>query len=195
MQINALIEPLLNVPLFHGLKPLQITEIARRADRIVFKPGDVIVAENATGAGAVLIVSGEAVRYGQILPAGTLLGETAMLIETGFSATVVARTEVRAIRITRSELSDQMHEDPALAAHLADKMTARLDVFLKELRQIDSFLTPVKAPAEATLSAVPETVKSEKSNPENAVAEPAAEAPALPAAATAEGSMPITAAA
>jgi CRP-like cAMP-binding protein len=194
MQINALVEPLLNVPLFHGLKPLQITEIARRADRMVFKTGDVIVAEDAAGEGAVLIVSGEAVRKGEVLPPGTLLGETAMLIETGYSATVVARTEVRAIRIARSELSAQMHEDPALAAHLADKMTARLDAFLSELRQIDSFLTPAKAPAPAaTLTAVPAPVTSKDAKSEVA-AEPAAEPAGEPAAAVDE-SLPITAAA
>src|SRR5688572_28626134 len=62
MAIDALVLPLLNVPLFQGLKPLQLTEIARRADRIVYKPGDVIVTAHGEPDGAVLVVSGEAVR-------------------------------------------------------------------------------------------------------------------------------------
>jgi CRP-like cAMP-binding protein len=150
MQINSLIEPLLDISLFHGLKPLQITEIARRADRVVFRPGDIVVAENAPADAAILIVSGDAERTGAIMGPGTLLGELAMLIETGYQSTVIARTPIRAIRISRSALTGQMQEDPALAAHFAQKMSARLDAFLGELRQIDSLLAPDKALAAAS---------------------------------------------
>jgi CRP-like cAMP-binding protein len=73
-----------------------------------------------------------------------------MLIETGYQSTVIARTPIRAIRISRSALTGQMQEDPALAAHFAQKMSARLDAFLGELRQIDSLLAPDKALAAAS---------------------------------------------
>ena len=43
MAIDTLVKPLLRVALFQGLKPLQITEIARLADRIVYRPGEVII--------------------------------------------------------------------------------------------------------------------------------------------------------
>ena len=52
MAIDAIIQPLLKLEIFQGLKPLQITEIARRAYRVVYKPGDVILREHADGEAA-----------------------------------------------------------------------------------------------------------------------------------------------
>ena len=62
MAIDALVKPLLQLPLFRGLKPMQITEIVRRADRIVYRPGDVIIEEHAEADAAIVLVEGEAVR-------------------------------------------------------------------------------------------------------------------------------------
>src|SRR5262245_62056232 len=147
MAIDSLVKPLLRVPLFQGLKPLQISELARRADRIVYKPGDVIVEEHASGDAAVLIVSGEAVRISgpgignepgvEAVPEGALLGEMTMLIETDHSSTIVARTTVRALRISRAELHAQMADDPALVDHFVTKISGRLSTLAKELRQVE----------------------------------------------------------
>lgn len=145
MAIDALVQPLLRVELFRGLKPLQITEISRRAFRTVYKPGETIIEADKAGDAAVLIVSGDAVRVAgpgvgaaEALPEGTLLGEMAMLIETEHTSTVVARTAVRALRITRSEMHEQMAEDQALADHFIARIADRLHVIAEELRQIDA---------------------------------------------------------
>jgi CRP-like cAMP-binding protein len=146
--IDALVKPFLRVPLFQGLKPLQITEIARRADRIVYRPGDVILKENAAGDAAVLIVSGEAVRVTgpeaqqtvcppEPVPAGALLGEMTMLIDTDHTSTIVAQTTVRALKISRTEIHAQMADDPTLADHFVTKICGRLSELASELRQID----------------------------------------------------------
>jgi CRP-like cAMP-binding protein len=148
MAIDALVRPLLNVPLFQGLKPLQISEIARRADRIVYKPGDVIVTANADSDAAVLVVSGEAVRTEgpglsegvEAVPPGALISEMTMLIETECSSTVVARTAVRALRITRAEMLAHMTDDPTLADHFIEKISGRLSSFVAGLQEIDRSL-------------------------------------------------------
>ena len=59
MAIDALVKPLLALPLFQGLSPLQLTEIVRRAERIIYRPGDAIVTENQTGDAAIVIISGK----------------------------------------------------------------------------------------------------------------------------------------
>mgnify|MGYP001306871819 FL=1 len=157
MAIDALVLPLLNVPLFQGLKPLQLTEIARRADRIVYKPGDVIVTAHAEPDAAVLVVSGEAVRTEgpgladggkEDIPAGALISEMTMLIETECTSTVVARTSVRALRITRAEMLAHMTDDPTLAEHFIDKISGRLSAFVEGLREIDRSLAGVGGPAD-----------------------------------------------
>ena len=51
---------LLRVPLFSGLKPLQLTELARHAERVAFRRGSTITEAGAPGDAAYLIVSGDA---------------------------------------------------------------------------------------------------------------------------------------
>jgi CRP-like cAMP-binding protein len=148
MAIDALVLPLLSVPLFQGLKPLQITEIARRADRIVYNPGDVIISENQGSDAAVLVISGDAQRISgpglgaepEMVPVGSLLAEMTMIIDTECTSTIVARTRVRALRITRAEMLAQMTEDPALAGHFISKISDRLSTFVDGMREIDESL-------------------------------------------------------
>jgi len=148
MAIDALVKPLLQLPLFRGLRPMQITEIVRRADRIVYRPGDVIIEEHAEADAAIVLVEGEAVRVsgpdlsGRAEPVqvGSLLAELGMLIETQHSSTIVARTTVRAMRIPRTEIHEMMAEDPAVADHFVQKIAARLTKLADELRSIDSTL-------------------------------------------------------
>ena len=63
MAIDALVKPLLSLPLFRGLPPLQLTEIVRRAERVIYAPGDVIAAENQLSDAAI------SDRFGQLHPA------------------------------------------------------------------------------------------------------------------------------
>ena len=148
MAVDAIVAPLLRVGLFHGLKPLQITEIARHAERIVFKAGDVITEAGADGDAAYVIVAGSAHRVANpdevaapdaIVPA-SIIGEMAMLIEHQYGSTVIADGAVRALRITRDALHAQMLDDPGLARHLMDRIAERLSQVASELRRIDSTL-------------------------------------------------------
>src|SRR5690606_27684464 len=143
-----LIAPLKHVALFQGLTPFQITEIARTAERIVFKPGDTIVAAGVEGDAAFLIVGGDAVRVegptiagvAEIITPGSLVGEMAMLIETEHTSTVVARTPVRALKITREAMLAHMTADPSIADHLVARISSRLASLADELRAIDCSL-------------------------------------------------------
>lgn len=169
MPIDALVRPLLNVPLFQGLKPLQLTEIARRADRIVYKPGDVIVTAHGEPDAAVLVVSGEAVRTegpgldagrSEAIPAGALISEMTMLIETECMSTVVAQTPVRALRITRSEMLAHMADDPSLAEHFIAKISGRLSSFVEGMREIDKSLSANGVPEASEQITTHEPVKA-----------------------------------
>lgn len=148
MAIDALIKPLLRLEIFQGLKPLQITEIARQAERIVFREGDIIIHSGAPGDAAFVIVSGEAVclkRTGvnvraEPIEPGSLIGELAMLIEHDYSVTVVAKTPVRALKLVRESMHGQMRDDRHLAEHISGKITERLTRLAAELRMIDGRL-------------------------------------------------------
>ena len=153
MAIDALVKPFLLLPLFQGLKPLQLTEIVRRADRIIYRPGDIIIEEDQVGDAAIVIVSGEAVRVTGLEPGaaaepvveGSMIGEMAMLVETIHSATILARTNVKALRLTRTEMHEAMTEDPLLADHLTRKITERLHQVAQDLRSVDRALSNISA--------------------------------------------------
>ena len=161
MALDIVVQSLLRVELFAGLKPLQLAELARRSDRIVYKPGDSIITEGAIGDAAVLIVAGEAVRISgpalskpaEPVAEGSLVGEMAMLIETEHSSTVVARTPTRAIRLTRAAVLEQIAADPSIADHLSRKLARRLHDVAGHLRQIDETLARLDRPFEPILAA------------------------------------------
>lgn len=143
---------LLRLELFQGLKPLQITEIVRRAERVVYKAGQALITDGEAGDAGIILVAGEAVRtrapmaapdHAETIEPGSMLGEMAMLIETEHSSTVVARTPVRALRIARSEMLEMMIDDPRLAEHFVARVARRLHDIAAELRKIDVVLANV----------------------------------------------------
>ena len=149
MAADNLVSALARLPLFQGLSTHQLSEIVRHAEHVVFNPGAVIIEENAEGDAAYLIVSSGAVRVSgpelkermEPIPPGSLLGESAMLIDaTAHGSTIVARTHVRGLRISRDALHAQMATDPTLADHLVQNIARRLARMAEELREIDSLL-------------------------------------------------------
>ena len=148
MAVEALVTPLLSVPLFQGLSPLQLARLARSAERIVFQAGEIVIANGESGDAAFLIVSGPAVRSeapdgsgrGQILDSNSLVGEMAMLVDTEHTSTVITRGQVRALKFTRASLYELMQRDSTLADHFVDKIAARLSDLASQLKAIDEGL-------------------------------------------------------
>jgi CRP/FNR family transcriptional regulator, cyclic AMP receptor protein len=169
MAIDRLVAPLLRVPLFAGLKPLQLTELARQAERMKFQRGDVITKAGEPGDGAYLVVSGLAEHVEPTDPAaaaepiepGSLVGEMAMLVEHAYGATIIARDRVLCLKITRAAVRAQMLEDAALARHFERRISERLSRVVDDLRRIDGILAacgsdapqPEPAPAATAASA------------------------------------------
>jgi len=136
------------LPLFRGLTPLQLAAIARRADRVSYTPGATIIEENEPADAAILIVAGKAVRvsgpelvtHAEAVSPGSLLGEAAMLVETTYGSTVVARTQVRAVHILRETLHELILGDPGLADGLMQNLAGRLVQTAAVLRRADTLL-------------------------------------------------------
>lgn len=149
-----LVELLRGLELFQGLKPQQLYAIARNTERVQFKPGDHIISEGEAGDAAYVIVAGAVIRSAGPassdaveLGAGTLIGEMAMLVETTHSSTVICREPVRALKITRAMLLEGMKNDPTLAEHILERLSARLKRLADELRSIDKVLAVPTRPA------------------------------------------------
>lgn len=148
MAIDKFVQPLIKLDIFQGLKPLQITEIARRAYKIIYKAGDYIIREDEESDASVVIVNGEALRISgpgiidqsEPVIVGSLLAEMAMLVEMKYSSTIVAKTNVFALRISREEIREHMKEDKSLADHFVSRLTKRLKAISEELHAIENSL-------------------------------------------------------
>jgi len=145
MNTEVLIAPLRQVALFEGLAPSQLAAIAKTAERIVFKPGDTLIRDGRDAGGALIVVSGDAERLGldgagaRIEP-GSMLAEMSMFVDTEASATVVARSPVRALRLDRQAMLEQLATDPSLADYFVARISSRLKDVADELRRVDRTL-------------------------------------------------------
>jgi CRP/FNR family transcriptional regulator len=149
MMIEKMVAPLQRVAPFQGLKPEQLEEIARNAERVSFRPGDFITRAGEPGRGAYLIVSGVAGHTAgsdsavpPLIETGSLISELAMLVEHHYAATITARDRVLCLLITRAALYAQMLRDPPLADHFVHYLTQKLARVAEELRAIDKLLPP-----------------------------------------------------
>lgn len=154
MRLDQLAMPLLRHDIFHGLRPLQITEIARRAERVMFQPGEVMIRAGEPGDGAIVMIGGEASRAAdaeldleeQAVPTGALLAEMCMLIEQEHGVTVVAQGPVLAIKILRATMHELMLDDPGLASHFMHRISRRLARVADELRRIEGAMPDLAHP-------------------------------------------------
>lgn len=153
---DTLVASLNELEVFRGLKDEQLAAIARSAERVVFKPGQSIVKAGEAGDGAFVVVGGDAdvieaangVVLQPVVP-GSLVGEQAMLVEHEYRITVMARTSVRALKLTRSEMHQLMLKDRALTDHFVDRFTSRLTRVAVELKRVDQMLALAAEPAPA----------------------------------------------
>lgn len=154
MSANPLLAPLSRVRIFQGLPEAQLLAIARGAERIVYRPGDIITAAGAEADAAVLIVGGdtECIVEGnpsrvEPIEAGSLVGEMAMFIDHVYGVTTRAAGSARALRLHRKAMHLLMLEDPAIADHCVRVITSRLHQVAGQLRRIDDDLSVAIAPA------------------------------------------------
>lgn len=143
--MDVILETLRRVDLLQSLSPLQLTEILRNADRVVFNPGDTLLQRGEVCDHATLIIEGDATCLaGHVepitdgpLPPGTILAELAMVVEIEAAATIVAETRVRAIRVLRSAVLTQMAADPSVAERMIDRISVRLRRAAEHLQAIE----------------------------------------------------------
>jgi len=148
MAMDALVKPLLALPIFQGLKPLQLTEIVRRAERIVYRAGDVIVADGEQSDAAIVIISGRCIRLddagsaarseAEVVSDGSIIAELAMLVEIVHGATIIAQGPVKALRITRERMQALLADDTNLAQNFSSLILERLQILLEDIRALDS---------------------------------------------------------
>jgi signal-transduction protein with cAMP-binding, CBS, and nucleotidyltransferase domain len=146
MVVDALAAPLLRVELFQGLKATQLAAISRAAERIVYRAGDQITQSGQPADAAVLIVAGSAEwldATAEEIEIGSLIGEMAMFVEHTYGATIVAKSQVRCLKLPRAAMQDLLLKDEDLAQQFTSRISARLARVARELRAIDEVVLEI----------------------------------------------------
>jgi CRP-like cAMP-binding protein len=149
MSTDDLAAPLSQVALLAGLKPSQLADMAQRAEKLRYGPGETVIKAGEPGDGAYLLVSGrvDCLTGSPAAPApepvepGSLMGEMAMLIEYNYDATFVARERAFCLKLSRAAMHAQMLEDRSLIEHFQRRITERLARVSEDLRRVDDALT------------------------------------------------------
>jgi CRP-like cAMP-binding protein len=131
--------------------------LALTSERVTFQAGEALILAGEQGDAAYLVVSGEVVvgmesggEDGRaVLPAGTLVGELAMLIETEHGSTVTAAGSVNTLKFSRQMMHELMQRYPGMAEHFTAKLRDRLEQLADALREIDEMLEVEIAEASA----------------------------------------------
>jgi CRP-like cAMP-binding protein len=145
MALEPNAELLGRVPIFQGLEPYQLATIVKHSREVCFSAGDAIIEAGQKGRTSYLVLSGFVVpasRYEPLFAAetlgyGTFLGELAMLVETTFTVTILARWTVHTLAIQRGTLYALMEHDPSIAYHFEGKLRSRLMRLANDMRSAD----------------------------------------------------------
>jgi CRP/FNR family cyclic AMP-dependent transcriptional regulator len=122
---------LATVPLFGELSKRALERIAKETDELGFEPGEVIVQEGSLGETLFVVLEGAAkvVRGGrtiaQLMP-GDFFGELSALEPGPRTASVIAVTPVRVLRLFRHTLMALLERDPRLTIRLLEGVVRRL---------------------------------------------------------------------
>jgi len=119
------------VPLFGGISRKHLRRLAAEADEQLFQPGQIIVEEGMPGETLFVVLEGQAKvtrrkrKVGQVLP-GDFFGELSAIDGGERSASVVAETPMRLLRLFRHTLVDMIKSEPDFSVKLLDGMVARV---------------------------------------------------------------------
>jgi CRP-like cAMP-binding protein len=122
---------LTGVPLFSDLPKRALHRLAKEADELSFQPGERLVEEGLLGETLFVVMQGKAKvtrrgrRVGGVVP-GDFFGELSTIDGGVRTATIVAETPMRVLRLFRSTLRKLLDDEPQLAIKILDGIVRRI---------------------------------------------------------------------
>jgi CRP/FNR family transcriptional regulator, cyclic AMP receptor protein len=119
------------VPLFAGFAKRHLHRLAKQADEVDVDRGERVVEEGMRGETFFVVLAGRAKvvrgsrKIGEMVP-GDFFGELSALDGGPRSASVVAETPMRLLRLFRHTLLELLEEEPQLTLRILDGMTRRV---------------------------------------------------------------------
>jgi CRP-like cAMP-binding protein len=125
------VDDLRAIPLFAGLEPAALEQLAQAADEVAAPAGQPLTQPGAAGTGMFFVVEGtvevEAREGLRELGPGDFFGELALLSESGTrTARCRAKTDIRCLAFDRAGFEDLVRRHPEIAATLLETALTRL---------------------------------------------------------------------
>lgn len=126
---------LAGVPLFAGFSKRHLQRLARDTDELTFGPGESVVREGDLGETLFVVLEGEGrvtrggKKVGTVVP-GDFFGELTAIDAEPRTASVLAVTHLRVLRLFRRHLMALLDDEPQVTMKL-------LDGIVRRLRQVD----------------------------------------------------------
>jgi CRP-like cAMP-binding protein len=136
MNIDSEVRSLQEVPMFKDIEPARLKLMAFASDRVAFASGETVFRQGDASDSAYVLLDGKAdVRLGAgdtsfsvaTLSKSAIVGEMGVLTGAARSATVVAATDVIALRIRQEVFFDMIREFPAMAISVMRDLAMRLE--------------------------------------------------------------------
>ena len=134
-KVEAAAKTLAELPLFHDLEPTEVGALSERAKMLEFAAGDAIVREGQPGdsmylidRGSVIVKRSKGARHTRTLAelnAGAYFGEMSLLTGEPRTASVIAKTDARALLIPKDALRPILEARPKLVESFADVVEER----------------------------------------------------------------------
>ena len=140
--LNTEVDLLRRVPLFAGIEPARLKLLAYTSDVVTYRESQVLFRQGDVGDAAYVIIKGDAEvivpsSTGDIsiatLHDGDFVGEIAILCDTPRTATVRAKSELKALRIRKEPFFELLHQFPEMAVEMTRLLAERLTRTTAEL--------------------------------------------------------------
>jgi len=154
MSIQEELEWLRQVPLFAAVEPAKLKLLAFVGKRLDFRPGQTVMAQGDVGDAAFVIMGGTAdvmvdSGTGPIpvaeMGAGAFVGEISVFCDIPRTASVVARTPLRTLKIGKEEILKLVREFPAMGAEMLKVLAERLHATTADLTAARARLKELEA--------------------------------------------------
>jgi len=118
------------IPMFADFTKRHLNRLAADTDELTFVPGQIIVTQGDPGETLFVVLEGQAKvvrgkkKVGEVLP-GDFFGELSAIDGGPRTASVVATTPMRVLRLFRRTLSELIDEEPQVSLKLLDGIVRR----------------------------------------------------------------------
>lgn len=150
MSLNREVDALKKVPIFKDIDPTKLRLLAFISERMSYDPGENLCVQGEQGDSAYVIMGGiadvlvntpQGDRPVAEVKQNDFVGEIAILCDVPRTATIVARTELNVLTISKDNFLKMLQEFPEMGLEVMRVLAQRLEKTTRDLAEVRSRLS------------------------------------------------------